>query len=241
MAAFLPVGGGGPPGGAVPGVGGAASPIVAAHAGVDAGRAVDDHAPVRAGGAGLRAQGGDDGHGHRAGAHHATPTGRQRTRRLGGVLDTLGISADGRVATFAWNTARHLELYFAAPCTGRVLHTLNIRLFPEQLTYIVNHAEDEVIFVDRSLLGLLAPLLQTFERRQAPRADGRRQGRHPRRPERSRAARLRGPAGGRRRRSSSTSTTSTAPRACATRAARRATRRASSTATAARSCTRWRR
>ncbi len=86
-----------------------------------------------------------------------------RTRRLGGVLDQLGISPDGRVATFAWNTARHLELYFAAPCSGRVLHTLNIRLFPEQVTYIVNHAEDEVIFVDRSLLGLLAPLIPTFE------------------------------------------------------------------------------
>ena len=87
-----------------------------------------------------------------------------RTRRLGGVLDQLGISADGRVASFAWNTARHLELYFAAPCSGRVLHTLNIRLFPEQLTYIVNHADDEIIFVDRSLLALLAPLLPTFER-----------------------------------------------------------------------------
>ncbi len=88
----------------------------------------------------------------------------ERTRRLGGVLDTLGISEAGRVATFAWNTARHLELYFAAPCTGRVLHTLNIRLFPDQLTYIVNHADDEVIFVDRSLLAMLAPLLPTFER-----------------------------------------------------------------------------
>jgi len=87
-----------------------------------------------------------------------------RTRRAAGILDTLGISSDGRVATFAWNTARHLELYFAAPCSGRVLHTLNLRLFPEQLTYIVNHADDEVIFVDRSLLGLLAPLLPTFER-----------------------------------------------------------------------------
>ena len=54
----------------------------------------------------------------------------ERTRRLGGVLDTLGLSADARVGTFAWNSARHLELYFAAPCTGRVLHTLNIRLFP---------------------------------------------------------------------------------------------------------------
>jgi len=86
-----------------------------------------------------------------------------RTRKLGGVLDALGISADGRVATFAWNTARHLELYFAPPCTGRVLHTLNIRLFAEQLTYIVNHAEDEVIFVDRSLIALLWPLLDSFK------------------------------------------------------------------------------
>ncbi len=86
-----------------------------------------------------------------------------RTRQLAGALDKLKITGDGRVATFAWNTARHLELYFAAPCTGRVLHTLNIRLFPEQLTYIANHAEDEVIFVDRSLFALLAPLLPTFK------------------------------------------------------------------------------
>ncbi|MEJ7561704.1 MAG: AMP-binding protein, partial [Ilumatobacteraceae bacterium] len=87
----------------------------------------------------------------------------ERTHRLGGVLDTLGLSDDARVATFAWNTSRHLELYFAAPCSGRVLHTLNLRLFPEQLTYIVNHAEDEVIFADSSLLGLLQPLLASFE------------------------------------------------------------------------------
>jgi fatty-acyl-CoA synthase len=86
-----------------------------------------------------------------------------RTRRLGGVLADLGISADGRVATFGWNTARHLELYFGAPCSGRVLHTLNIRLFPEQLTYIANHAEDEVLFLDRSLAALVWPLLDTFE------------------------------------------------------------------------------
>jgi len=86
-----------------------------------------------------------------------------RTRRLGGVLDALGVSGEGRVATFGWNTARHLELYFAAPCSGRVLHTLNIRLFPEQLTYIANHAEDEVVFCDRSLASLLFPLLKTFE------------------------------------------------------------------------------
>jgi fatty-acyl-CoA synthase len=85
-----------------------------------------------------------------------------RTRRLGDVLDILGISATGRVATFAWNSARHLELYFAPPCTGRVAHTLNVRLFPEQLTYIVNHAEDEAIFVDRSIAALLWPLMPSF-------------------------------------------------------------------------------
>jgi fatty-acyl-CoA synthase len=81
----------------------------------------------------------------------------QRVRRLAAALDRLGISAEGRVGTFCWNSAAHLELYLAAPCTGRVLHTLNIRLFPEQLIYIANHAEDEIVFVDRSLLGLLWP------------------------------------------------------------------------------------
>jgi fatty-acyl-CoA synthase len=87
----------------------------------------------------------------------------ERTRRVGGVLDVLGISDAGRVATFGWNTYRHLELYFAIPNTGRVLHTLNIRLFQDQLRYIVQHAEDEAIFVDRSLLALLWPLVDTPE------------------------------------------------------------------------------
>ena len=87
----------------------------------------------------------------------------ERTRRLAGALDTLGISDDGRVGTFAWNTARHLELYFAAPCSGRVLHTLNIRLFPDDIVYIADHAEDEVVFVDRSLLKLFWPLVDRFE------------------------------------------------------------------------------
>ncbi len=87
----------------------------------------------------------------------------QRVRRLATVLDTLDVSADGRVGTFCWNTGRHLELYLAAPCTGRVLHTLNIRLFPEQLVYIANHAEDEVVFVDRSLLPLFWPLVDQMQ------------------------------------------------------------------------------
>ena len=87
----------------------------------------------------------------------------ERVRRLAGVLDALGISEDGRVGTFAWNTGRHLELYFAAPCSGRVLHTLNIRLFPDDVVYIANHAEDEVVFVDRSLLKLFWPLVDRLE------------------------------------------------------------------------------
>jgi acyl-CoA synthetase (AMP-forming)/AMP-acid ligase II len=86
----------------------------------------------------------------------------RRTRALAGALDSLGISGDARVATFAWNSWRHLELYFAAPCGGRVLHTLNIRLFPDQLSYIVDHAEDEIVFVDRSLVQVLWPLVEGF-------------------------------------------------------------------------------
>ncbi|MGZ4650505.1 MAG: long-chain fatty acid--CoA ligase [Kineosporiaceae bacterium] len=86
-----------------------------------------------------------------------------RVRRLATVLDGFGLSADARVGTFCWNTGRHLELYFAAPCTGRVLHTLNIRLFPEQLVYVINHAEDEIVFVDRSLLPVFLPLADKLD------------------------------------------------------------------------------
>jgi fatty-acyl-CoA synthase len=81
------------------------------------------------------------------------------TRRVAGALDALGISPDGRVGTFAWNSARHLGLYFAVPGTGRVTHTLNIRYFPEQLVYTVEHAEDEAIFLDRSLLPVFGKYL----------------------------------------------------------------------------------
>jgi acyl-CoA synthetase (AMP-forming)/AMP-acid ligase II len=86
----------------------------------------------------------------------------ERARRFGGVLDALDVPADARVGTFAWNTADHLALYWAAPCTGRILHTLNIRLFPEQLTFVANHAEDDVVFVDKSLLPAFWKLADTF-------------------------------------------------------------------------------
>ncbi len=82
-----------------------------------------------------------------------------RTARLANGLRSLGITGDQRVATFQWNNQEHLEAYLAIPSMGAVLHTLNIRLFPEQLVYIANHAEDSIIIVDDSLVGLLAPHL----------------------------------------------------------------------------------
>jgi fatty-acyl-CoA synthase len=87
----------------------------------------------------------------------------ERIDRLARVLQNLGVEQGDRVATFAWNSQRHFELYFAIPCVGAVLHTLNIRLFEEQLTYIVNHAEDKVIFIDDSLVPLIDKLVGTFE------------------------------------------------------------------------------
>ncbi len=76
----------------------------------------------------------------------------ERAARLANALAALGVRRGDRVATFAWNNARHLELYFAVPCMGAVLHPLNLRLPGDQLAYIVNHAEDQVLFVDPSLL-----------------------------------------------------------------------------------------
>jgi len=87
----------------------------------------------------------------------------ERVDRLARVLGKLGVTPGERVATFAWNNQRHFELYMAVPCTGAVLHTLNVRLFAEQLTYIVNHAEDKVIFVDDSLVGVLEKLAPSFK------------------------------------------------------------------------------
>ncbi len=87
----------------------------------------------------------------------------ERIDRLARVLERLGVQQGDRVGTFAWNNQRHFELYFAIPCLGAVLHTLNIRLFAEQLTYIVNHAEDKLIFVDDSLVAILEELAPSFE------------------------------------------------------------------------------
>jgi acyl-CoA synthetase (AMP-forming)/AMP-acid ligase II len=75
----------------------------------------------------------------------------ERARRLASALTQLGIRPGERVATFGWNSRRHLELYLAVPSMGAVLHTLNIRLFEDDLRYIVSHAEDRMIFLDASL------------------------------------------------------------------------------------------
>ncbi len=80
----------------------------------------------------------------------------ERAERLAKALTRLGIGDSDRVATFLWNNQAHLEAYLAVPAMGAVLHTLNLRLFPEQLAYIINHAEDQVIICNASIAGLLA-------------------------------------------------------------------------------------
>ncbi|MFZ4984388.1 MAG: long-chain fatty acid--CoA ligase [Blastocatellia bacterium] len=82
----------------------------------------------------------------------------QRARQLANALTALEVEPGDRVASFGWNTHRHLELYYAVPAMGAVLHTLNLRLSPADLEYIINHAEDRVIFVDEDLLPLLERL-----------------------------------------------------------------------------------
>lgn len=78
----------------------------------------------------------------------------RRVKRLAKALVKLGIQPGDRVATFAWNSYQHMELYYAIPGAGAVCHTLNIRLFPDQLSYVVDHAEDQIVFIDGSLLPL---------------------------------------------------------------------------------------
>ena len=89
----------------------------------------------------------------------------RRAKQLTLALRELGVQPGERVATFAWNHHQHLEAYFGVPVAGAVLHTLNLRLHPTDLTYIVNHAEDQVILVDKTLF----PLFERFRAQIAPR------------------------------------------------------------------------
>jgi fatty-acyl-CoA synthase len=90
----------------------------------------------------------------------------ERVARLANALEKLGIKRGERVATFAWNNVRHLELYWAVPCMGAVLHPLNLRLPGDQVAYIIAHADDQVLFVDPTLLPAvekLAPHLKNIK------------------------------------------------------------------------------
>jgi fatty-acyl-CoA synthase len=82
-----------------------------------------------------------------------------RTKQLGNALKRLGVEPGDRVGTLCWNSYRHMEAYLGIPAIGAVLHTLNLRLHPHDLTYIANHAADKVIIADRSLL----PVLEQFQ------------------------------------------------------------------------------
>lgn len=98
------------------------------------------------------------------GFRHATyrEVGKQAAR-LANALRKLGIDGDQRVATFMWNNQEHFEAYVAVPAMGAVLHTLNIRLFPEQIEFVAYEAEDKVVIADLSLAPILAPVLARME------------------------------------------------------------------------------
>ncbi|WP_299892692.1 long-chain-fatty-acid--CoA ligase [uncultured Ruegeria sp.] len=82
----------------------------------------------------------------------------ENARRLASALTNLGLEPQDRIGTLAWNNRRHLEIYYATSGAGYVCHTVNPRLFPEQLTYIINHARDRVLFFDATFIPLVAAL-----------------------------------------------------------------------------------
>ena len=83
--------------------------------------------------------------------------------RMANALREIDVTGDQRVGTFMWNNAEHLTAYLAVPGMGAVLHTLNIRLFPEQIAYVANDAEDQVVVADMSLANVLGPILPRLE------------------------------------------------------------------------------
>ena len=88
----------------------------------------------------------------------------RRAKQVAQALDALGLAQSARVGTLAWNGYRHFELYYGVSGSGRVLHTLNPRLHPEQLAWIVNHAEDEVLAFDMSFLPLVKAVASKLPR-----------------------------------------------------------------------------
>jgi fatty-acyl-CoA synthase len=87
----------------------------------------------------------------------------ERAEKLAAALKRLGLGEGDRVGTLSWNNQEHQEAYFAVPCMGGVLHTLNLRLAADQLAWVINHAEDRAIIVDSSLIPMLAPIKDRLE------------------------------------------------------------------------------
>ncbi len=83
-----------------------------------------------------------------------------RSRRLAKALDKLGVEQSDRIGTLAWNGYRHVEIYYGVSGMGAICHTINPRLFPEQIVYIINHAEDEYIFMDLTFVPLIEAIAE---------------------------------------------------------------------------------
>ena len=83
-----------------------------------------------------------------------------RARKLADGMSSWGLAQGERIATLAWNDYRHFETYYGSACSGYVCHTINPRLFPEQLVYIINHAEDRYIFIDPDFVSLAEGLVE---------------------------------------------------------------------------------
>src|ERR671927_409060 len=91
-----------------------------------------------------------------------------RARRVANALKRLGVQASDRVATLGWNSYRHYEIYYAVAGSGAVIHTINPRLFPDQIVYIANHAEDKVVFYDTTFAPLIEKLKPQVKARFIP-------------------------------------------------------------------------
>ena len=150
-----------------------------------------------------------------------------RAKQLAVALQKLGLERGDRVATLCWNHYQHLEAYFGIPCGGYVLHTLNLRLHPSDLTYVADHAADRAVIVDKSLLPLLEQFKDETKIEHVIVIEDYYED----------LLSIGLPTNG-----AIPSSTSAPPRPCASRAGRPAAARASSTRTARRSCTRsaWR-
>jgi fatty-acyl-CoA synthase len=82
-----------------------------------------------------------------------------RIAQLANALDYLNLSANARVGTLAWNDNRHFELHYAIPCGGRICHTVNPKLFPEQIKFIINDARDEALFIDPQFIPMVEEMM----------------------------------------------------------------------------------